>query len=233
MGELRDTEVIDGLIEILGQEIWAAAISSQVGTDHHKEVYAYLYRKASVELVRAELLDDATDRWVREPFLARFQTPKGFDFILAAVHIVWGDTVAERRLEVEGLGKKLAKIREWEGERDIMICGDFNTEPDDKAWNVAREAGWMPVLEGDQVKSMVGDTHLYDNIWISSAETASSEWLGASGVIDFDNILNFGPKKDARKNAIKELSDHRPIWALFATDVDDDETKCDEIAPLF
>jgi len=139
--------------------------------------------------------------------------------------------VDERRNEVEALGRKLAQVKGWEGERDVMLLGDFNLEPTDKAWQIAREAGWMPLLEGESLKSMVGDTHLYDNIWVSRSETASSEWLGASGVIRFDKVLNFGQGKEASKRAIKELSDHRPSWALFATDVDDDADRA--VEPLF
>merc|ERR1740121_1492135 len=101
-----------------------------------------------------------------------------------------------------------------------MILGDFNLEPEDAAWDAAREAGWVPLLEEDDgLKSMVGDTHLYDNIWANGAYTANSGWLGASGVIKFDEVLSFG----TREEAIKELSDHRPTWAFFASDVEDDE----------
>lgn len=163
--------------------------------------------------------------------MAHFQVPGGFGFVLAAVHIVWGKTIHERRNEVGALGQKLAQVKGWQGERDVMLLGDFNLEPTDKAWNTTREAGWMPLLEGASLKSMVGDTNLYDNIWVSHADTASSEWLGASGVIRFDKVLNFGSGKEAKKTAIKELSDHRPCWALFATDIDDDAEG--SVKPLF
>jgi len=225
--ELRDTEVVEGeggLLDMLGRDTWAATVSSQVGTDHHKENYGYLYRTASVKLLHSELLNDSKDQLVREPFMANFQASDGFDFVLAAVHIVWGKTVNERRDEVEALGKKLAQVKGWHGgERDVMLLGDFNLEPTDKGWDTTKEAGWMPLLEGEDLKSMVGDTHLYDNIWVSRSETATSEWLGASGVIRFDQVLDFGKGAAGTKKAIKELSDHRPSWALFATDVDDDE----------
>lgn len=72
---------------------------------------------------------------------------------------------------------------------------------------------------------MVGDTNLYDNIWVNGTYTANSGWLGASGVIKFDEILSF----KNRKEAVKELSDHRPTWAFFATDVDDDEGNASRI----
>merc|ERR1712060_478663 len=117
---------------------------------------------------------------------------------------------------------KLQKVQHWGGEGDVMLMGDFNVEPTDSAWDVARTAGWVPLLEGDNLKSMVGDTHLYDNIWVHSSNTASSEWLGASGAIRFDKVLKFGTGAEAAKKAIKELSDHRPTWALFAADIDDD-----------
>merc|ERR1711904_405389 len=79
---------------------------------------------------------------------------------------------------------------------------------------------------------MVGDTHLYDNIWVHRRHTAASEWLGASGVIRFDQIFDFGNGKKGAEKATKELSDHRPTWALFATDVDDDDVTLAGL-PLF
>jgi len=234
--ELRDVEVVDGLLQLLGKDRWAAALSSQVGTDHHKEVYGYLYRTAAVKLLNSQILDDADDRWVREPFLAHFKAAGGFDFVVAAVHIVWGKTIVERRKEVEALGKKLEKVKHWTGEGDIMLVGDFNLEPDDAAWSTARGAGWLPLLEDvDGLTSMVGDTHLYDNIWVHGKNTAGSEWLGVAGVIKFDQVLHFGGKKgskEATKNAIKELSDHRPTWALFSSDKDDDWS-WSSVMPLF
>eukprot|EP00404_Azadinium_spinosum_P030143 CAMPEP_0180557230 /NCGR_PEP_ID=MMETSP1037_2-20121125/1042_1 /TAXON_ID=632150 /ORGANISM="Azadinium spinosum, Strain 3D9" /LENGTH=392 /DNA_ID=CAMNT_0022573401 /DNA_START=48 /DNA_END=1223 /DNA_ORIENTATION=+ len=224
--ELRDHEVVEGLVEILGGLYGPLASPPRLGTDHHKEVYAFLYRIASVKLLRSELLADPSDSWVREPFMGHFRASKGFDFILSVVHIVWGDTVSKRRNEVEALCKKMTRIKKWDGERDVLLVGDFNLEPDDKAWDTARTAGWMPLLEGGSVKSMVGDTHLYDNIWVSRLHTAQSEWLGAAGVIHFDTILDFGGvATDSSKNATKELTDHRPTWALFASDIDDDGTR--------
>lgn len=220
--ELRDYEVVEGLLELLGRSTWAATRSTEVGTDKHKEVYAFFYRIASVTLLRSEVLADPSDNWVREPFMGHFRASKGFDFIMSVVHIVWGDTVAQRRKEVGTLCKKLTRIKAWDGERDVMLVGDFNLEPDDKAWEAARKAGWMPLLQGEKMKSMVGDTHLYDNIWVSRSDTANSEWLGVAGVIHFDTLLNFGSAAETGKNAIKELSDHRPTWAMFATDIDDD-----------
>lgn len=230
--ELRDSEVVDGLLQLLGKEKWSAVFSPLVGTTHHKEVYAFLYRPKAAQLLNSSLLDDPNDKWVREPFLAQFRTTQGFDFVAAAVHIVWGDTAKERRKEVEALGKKLQQVQSWSGEGDVLLMGDFNVEPSDGAWGIARSAGWVPLLEKDGLKSMVGDTHLYDNIWVHSSNTANSEWLGASGAICFDKVLNFGTGSEATKKAIKELSDHRPIWAIFASDVDDDEGR-EQDQPLF
>lgn len=231
--ELRDVEVVEGLLRLLGKERWSAAVSPLVGTDHHKEIYAFLYRSEAVQLLRSDLLNDRFDRWVREPFLAHFRAPGGFDFVAAAVHVVWGNTVAERRQEVEALSMKLQRVTSWQGERDVLLMGDFNVEPSDAAWKKAREAGWVPLLEGDGLKSMVRDTHLYDNIWAHGSNTAASEWLGASGVIRFDQVLDFGSGAGAAKRAVKEFSDHRPTWALFAADVDDDGSAGGRDPPLF
>lgn len=233
--ELRDKEIVDGLVNMLGSEAWGAAVSREVGDENRKEVYAYLYRKAAVELQCEEVVRDTSDKWVREPYLASFRAPGGFDFVLAAIHATWGKSVGERRLEIEALGSLLKRIEKWDGgEKDLLLLGDFNLEPTDKAWAKTRAAGWVPLLEdhGEGLKSMVGDTHLYDNIWAHSKHTVESEWLGASGVIRFDKVLKFGKKSESDKRAIKEFSDHRPTWALFAARADDDEGDAAE-TPLF
>lgn len=33
----------------------------------------------------------------------------------------------------------------------------------------------------------------------------------------------YGDTKEGRCAAIREVSDHRPVWALFSTEIDDDE----------
>jgi hypothetical protein len=43
-----------------------------------------------------------------------------------------------------------------------------------------------------------------------------------AGCIEFDKLV-YGDTTEGRRSAIREVSDHRPVWALFSTEIDDDE----------
>ncbi|HJN29963.1 MAG TPA: hypothetical protein QF604_18825, partial [Candidatus Latescibacteria bacterium] len=66
------------------------------------------------------------------------------------------------------------------------------------------------------VKTTISDASLYDNFWWDSI----TEWTGESGIDRFDEAV-FGDDDGAASLAV---SDHRPIWVTFRTDVDDDGT---------
>jgi len=68
---------------------------------------------------------------------------------------------------------------------------------------------------------VVGDTSLYDNIWISEKDTLNSEYTGVCGCIEFDK-LRYDDSITGRRKAMSEVSDHRPVWAVFHTEKDDD-----------
>ena len=78
---------------------------------------------------------DGEDDFVRDPYWATFRAGK-FDFSVIAVHVVWGDSVAERRAEVMELAQVYSYVQKANGaEDDVLLVGDFNREPDDlMAW---------------------------------------------------------------------------------------------------
>lgn len=45
-------------------------------------------------------------------------------------------------------------------------------------------------------------------------------YKGTSGCIEFDKLMYEGPR--ATHDAVSQVSDHRPVWALFSTENDDD-----------
>lgn len=109
---------------------WELALSDFVGTDHHKEKYAFLWRKNVVSvLTPPELLNDVNDEFVRQPFIGYFKAGN-FDFIIATIHVVWGASVVGRRDEVQKLDSLLTAIEQRaQTERDLLVCGDFNLPP--------------------------------------------------------------------------------------------------------
>jgi DNA uptake protein ComE-like DNA-binding protein/endonuclease/exonuclease/phosphatase family metal-dependent hydrolase len=214
--EVRDVEVMHRLKNILGPH-WEVIISEQIGTEHHKERYAFMYRNTVISVVsKPELLVDTCDVFVREPFIGYFKAGV-FDFIVSTIHIVWGDSILGRRAEIEKLDGLLKSLQKVAGaEKDLIICGDFNMPPVDVCWGID---GWQALIQPPQ-KTVVGDSSLYDNIWISAEHTGKSEWKGSAGCIEFDKLMYEGPR--GKHDAINQVSDHRPVWALFSTEIDDD-----------
>jgi len=215
--EVRDVEVMQKVKGLLGPG-WDMAISGQVGSAHHKEHYGFFWRVSRISVLSApSVLADTGDVFVREPFIGYFKAGE-FDFVIATIHVVWGDSIFGRREEIKKLDDLLKAIQLRAGaEKDIIIVGDFNMPPTDLSWKLD---GLVPLINPPQ-KTLVGDTSLYDNIWISGAHTMNSEYKGVHGCIEFDK-LQYDDSISGRRSAISEISDHRPVWALFGTDVDDD-----------
>ena len=67
-------------------------------------------------------------------------------------------------------------------------------------------------------KSHIRDSSLYDNIFFQTDYV--TEYLGSSGIDRFDET-DFGNDDKAANLAV---SDHRPVWAVFRTDLDDDDS---------
>ena len=65
-------------------------------------------------------------------------------------------------------------------------------------------------------KSHIKDSSLYDNIFFQ--RDAVTEYLGRSGIDKFDET-DFGNDDKAANVAV---SDHRPVWAVFNIETDDD-----------
>ncbi len=65
-------------------------------------------------------------------------------------------------------------------------------------------------------KSHIKDTSLYDNIWFQSDYV--TEYTSVSGIDKFDET---GFEDDG--SASLAVSDHRPVWAAFYIDKEDDD----------
>ncbi|MCZ6677848.1 MAG: hypothetical protein O7E52_11425 [Candidatus Poribacteria bacterium] len=170
-----------------------------------KERYAFLHDAARVEVIEAgQIYDDPDDLFIREPYVATFRAGE-FDFTVIAIHIIWGKTVRQRRAEISRLDDVYRAIQDADPtEPDILLIGDFNRNPE------------MTCLFNLPQKSHIKDTSLYDNIWIQTDSV--TEYTGRIGIDRFDEI-RFGNDDRAASLAV---SDHRPVWAEFRVDYDDD-----------
>ena len=219
--ELRDEKVLKRLQKILSESgaEYGYLMSEAVGRSgsSHKERYAFLYYKGLVSVVTDGKLYpdtmDGEDDFVRDPYWATFRAGK-FDFSVIAVHVVWGDSVADRRAEVMELAQVYQYVQKANGaEEDVLLVGDFNRELNDvQAYTPLMSLPSMTHLFQFPQKSHIGDSNLYDNIFFQMDHV--TEWVGKSGIDKFDET-DFGNDDRAANLAV---SDHRPVWAVFRID---------------
>ena len=165
--------------------------ADELNEDSRGEIVGFLWRKTKALLTSSEesgdyaqtLMQDsvpATSYFHRPPAVARFQSTRvpSFRFVLVAAHVTWNgfeDSTTKgeeaRRLELRNLAGAVEKIQAAEKKACVWCVGDFNTNPNDKAWSYFREAGWETHV---QDPTMVLSNHAYDNIVARVQEPASN-----------------------------------------------------------
>ncbi len=183
-----------------------------------KERYGFLYRSDLLSASRPRLYPDTMDRFIREPYYADFRCGD-FDFTLLTVHIIYKSRRApERKMELDALASAFEYVQKRNGpENDVILTGDFNEEPGSPRF--ARLTGidsLVMLVRG--VKTTISDSSTYDQIVFQDRYTAR-EFTGRWGVFRFDEEM-YG---DEDRKASREVSDHRPVWAVFRTDAGDDD----------
>ena len=143
-----------------------------------------------------------------------------FDFSVIAVHVIWGDTVGPRKAEVRALADVYKYVQDANGdEDDVLLLGDFNRNPTDtESYRPIMAIPSMTRLFNFPQKSHIRDSSLYDNIFFQKNHV--KEYLNRSGIDRFDET-DFG---NDDKTANLAVSDHRPVWAVFSINRDDDGT---------
>ena len=134
--ELRDETVLKRTQRILSQmgTAYDYQFSPAVGRGV-KERCAFLYKKERVSVIRpGELYPDTADGkddFIRDPYWATFRAGE-FDFSVIAVHVIWGERVAQRKAEVKALADVYKYVQAANGaEEDVLLVGDFNRNPTD------------------------------------------------------------------------------------------------------
>ena len=217
--ELRDEVVLmrtEAILAGMGRDYDYVA-SPPVGAKV-KERYAFLFDPQIVRVIEdGEVFPDPNDTFLREPYFATFKAGE-FDFTAIAVHVIWGDSVNQRRHEIQELAHVYQAVQAADdAEQDVILLGDFNRNPDDQsAYGPLLSISSMEHLFQLPEKSHIKDTSLYDNIFFQTNHV--TEYTGESGIDRFDEVL-FGNNDAAASLAV---SDHRPVWGIFRIDTDDD-----------
>ena len=217
--ELRDEVVLmrtEAILVGMGRD-YDYVMSPRVGAKV-KERYAFLFDPQIVRVIEdGEVFPDPNDAFLREPYFATFKAGE-FDFTAIAVHVIWGDSVNQRRREVQELADVYQAVQAADdAEQDVILLGDFNRNPDDQsAYGPLLSIRSMRHLFRLPQKSHIKDTSLYDNIFFQTHHV--TEYTGDSGIERFDET-HFGNDDAAASLAV---SDHRPVWGTFRIDTDDD-----------
>ena len=187
-------------------------VSEAVG-NVQKERYAFIFNEKIEVIKEGKTYYDKFDNFLREPYYATFKAGE-FDFTIMTIHIIYGDSAADRTGEMKQIASAYEYYQEKDPEEnDLILTGDFNTQPTqdnfDYIWQIPDVR--VAIQEG---KSTLGKTgHLYDNIIFMNSYT--DEYTRLSGIDYFDTGMDTDKAKEA-------ISDHRPVYAVFCTGMDDD-----------
>lgn len=230
--EVNDQEVIFRLVYWLKvlDNSYGSLISPPSGTGSEKEHYAFLYRKKTIKRLGSSKL--AEGDFARPPFIASFKAGN-FDFTVISIHVCFGcNGLGEegRRLEIQRLSSLYSNLLNGQ-EKDIVLMGDFNLEPNDGAFlNLKTIGSTQPILTCDTDEectqfSTTRETNLFDNMWFDRDHVR--EYANEDGIYDFDEELFEDPSgnsSDYRERYARfAVSDHRPVWAKFRIDLIDDD----------
>lgn len=184
-------------------------IGPRLGYTISKEQYAYIFDTDRVEIDPQSVytVGDPDGLLHREPLVANFRTrgvdpQHAFTFTLVNVHTD-PDQVPE---ELDALADVYRAVRRSsQGEDDIILLGDFNTD-DRHLYRLGKIPGIYPLVVRTWTNTR--QNRQYDNLIIHRPST--TEYLGRWGVFDVVRRWNL-----TEQQAL-QVSDHFPIWAEFS-----------------
>jgi len=190
----------------------------KVGGSRYGEYYGFLYRHNTVMPTgRHWQYPDPGNHLIREPFAVEFRSGT-FDFVLVPIHAVY-KKLRDRIEQAAYLDDVIRFFQQQAApEKDIILCGDFNLEPDHPALSPLRDIGFSPLISSRQ-KTTVGHTRLansYDNCWIDRQQTIEADFSSAHPV----QYFHVGKNNELVR---KFISDHLPIVFTAATGGLDDD----------
>jgi deoxyribonuclease-1-like protein len=217
--EIRDSSettanfYLDEINDMDGPD-YAYVKSPRLGRTSMKEAYAYYYNTSTVECTSDYVWDDTGDVFEREPYVATFRSGN-FDFTLVGIHARPDDAESEIS---ELAGVYLDVLAKAPGERDLIILGDFNADGsyfDEDAACLLKDGKFSWTITND-MDTMTKTDWTYDRIVMTDA-TVGHEY-DRGDVFYFDSVLGIVDQK-----LIQDVSDHFPVYAVFRTDLVDDD----------
>jgi endonuclease/exonuclease/phosphatase family metal-dependent hydrolase len=180
-------------------------------------------------VVAAQELDDApdglVDQFARTPYAVSFARDNT-RFTLVTLHVLYGDTAADRVPELTAIARWLAR---WSASKDpwsenLLALGDFNIDRlGDPLYQAFISTGLQPPAGLNHIPRTIFDDpnappnshHFYDQIaWFPQGRAKLSLPFLNAGTFDFTNNLI---PADTETQLSWRISDHLPLWCEFAT----------------
>lgn len=202
-------EALERRLESVTNEAWGSLASDTIGRGSYKEAYGFLWRESDVAFEGGAVVYlDPGDIFAREPFSAIFaDRDDGQRFVLASVHILYGDSKADRTPEIRALSDYWDWLEE-SFDAPVVLAGDFNMAPSEPAWReLGRDA--KPLITRGATTLSSHDNrfaNLYDNIWVRPGRLEITD----SGIADFPSWLNI-----THEQARASVSDHAPVYMML------------------
>lgn len=220
--ELMNAAALEQLQHILQSETgdkWSVMYSHRLGRGRYQEKYAFIWRDASVEYVDGAVVYlDNRDLFAREPYSARFRSRNSdLVFVLATVHITYGQRVGDRTPEIHALREYwdwLAEVYPENTDSRILL-GDFNLRPEHPAWAPLTEVATALITSGATTLSSHDRQYanLYDNIFVPRAHNLP---IGDVGILEFPILLSeVTGSYWSHEKARRQVSDHAPVYLLL------------------
>ena len=211
----QSQDILPQLIALLnadGQYQYDYCLGPRLGRTNSKEQYAFVFDMASIEVDRPQLytINDQDDLLHREPLVGWFRArlapekqAQAFTFSLVNIHT----DPDEVDLELNVLDDVFFAVRDdGRKEDDVILLGDVNVN--EKHFGELGKISGLTYVVANTPTNTRGDAQ-YDNLFFHS--TATPEFTGRGGVLDFMRAFNLKLEEEALK-----VSDHLPVWAEFS-----------------
>lgn len=204
----------EALVAESGEE-WSKIYSHAIGRGSYQEKYAFVFRESRVRYVDgAVVFLDRANQFAREPYSARFEAANGgVRFVLSTVHILYGQSKADRLPEIHALTDMFDWLQTevFPEDSNFLLLGDFNLRPGHRAWGPFQDHARVLIQSGATTLSSIDGRYanLYDNIWINHG--ADLDILD-KGITRFPTMLGWNHEQSRR-----HVSDHAPVYVEIRT----------------
>jgi hypothetical protein len=229
-----ESEDYQRILEILGPKWMSVESDINEGRSGNLERLAFIYdsRKLSPSGLIGELViiddDKGISQPARSPYFVGFSL-EGIDIVFCNVHIIWGQDIENRVIEIEAIADQLADKakRGREFPPSIVLLGDVQGgSAGGQILEAIEDAGFIlpSALSELPTSTLSSRGRPYDQIALMLSSNLTID-LEALGVIDFNQLVYTDDQEEIYKAEIGDfngssfsrqrsfwMSDHLPKW---------------------